>query len=295
EIHFGVALYEAVEEKSGEALGLRVGAEAGVQIGRIGFDDKDERGGIGWGARAGREEEESREEEDRKRQNITTEGTKAPQRSQRREKKEETRKEKRETQDPGTQSVPGAPGNPRPTRKSGVWGTRGETQERRQEGLCHRRRREDRKESAGRGIGDFTKDGGAEGACGTGEIGGAVVEGCVGQEGEGEGFFGVFGDAEFGGRENFDGGKSGSELRHDERIVSATAGDDELADFCFGKHEAVERVDYGERTEEGDAAKKIIGMGAMFLGQTQEFLDVGGAVIFAARGFWRGLAEIGVV
>ena len=56
------------------------------------------------------------------------------------------------------------------------------------------------------GIGDFTEDGGAMGAGGGGEVGGAVVEGFVGEEGEGVGFFGLFGDAEFLGGEEFDGG-----------------------------------------------------------------------------------------
>jgi len=141
---------------------------------------------------------------------------------------------------------------------------------------------------AGRGIGDFTEDGGAAGAGGFGEIGGAVVEGFVGEEGEGVGFFGVLGDAELGGGENFDGGQGGGELRHDERIVSAPTGDDELVDFCFGKDEAVERVYNGERGEERDAAEKIVGMGAVFWGEGEELLEVGGAVVFAAGGFWKG-------
>jgi len=46
EIHFGVAFDEAVEEESGEALGLRVGAEAGIEVGGIGFNDESQGGGI---------------------------------------------------------------------------------------------------------------------------------------------------------------------------------------------------------------------------------------------------------
>ena len=42
-----------------------------------------------------------------------------------------------------------------------------------------------------RGIGDFTKDGRAAGAGCGGDVAGALVERFVGQEGEGEGFFGV--------------------------------------------------------------------------------------------------------
>src|SRR5262245_46699406 len=46
-----------------------------------------------------------------------------------------------------------------------------------------------------RGIGDFTEDGGAVGAGGGGNVRRTAVEGFVGEEGEGEGFFGVGGDA----------------------------------------------------------------------------------------------------
>ena len=59
------------------------------------------------------------------------------------------------------------------------------------------------------GIGDFTEDGGACGTGGGGEIGGAMVEGFVGEEGEGEGFFGLFGDGEFFGGEDVDWGEGG--------------------------------------------------------------------------------------
>ena len=62
EIHFGVAFDEAVEEESGEALGLRVGPEAGVEVGGIGFDDESQGGGIGGsGVGAGGEEEDGEE------------------------------------------------------------------------------------------------------------------------------------------------------------------------------------------------------------------------------------------
>ena len=46
------------------------------------------------------------------------------------------------------------------------------------------------------GIGNFTEDGGAGGAGGGGEVGGAMVESFVGEEGEGVGFFGRFGDTD---------------------------------------------------------------------------------------------------
>ena len=64
------------------------------------------------------------------------------------------------------------------------------------------------------------------GAGGGGEIGGAVVEGFVGKEGEGVGFFGLFGDVEFFGCEEFDRGQGGFQLAHQERVACAAAGDD---------------------------------------------------------------------
>ena len=82
-------------------------------------------------------------------------------------------------------------------------------------------------------IGDFTEDGGACGACGGGEVGGAVVEGFVGEEGEGVGFFGLFGDGEFFGGKDGDWGEAGFELARQEGIAGAAARDDELGDFCF--------------------------------------------------------------
>src|SRR5690349_7172126 len=60
------------------------------------------------------------------------------------------------------------------------------------------------KDLAGRGIADFTEDGGLVRAGGGGEIRWAAMEGFVGEDSEGEGFFGGFGDAEGGGGEDLD-------------------------------------------------------------------------------------------
>jgi len=54
-------------------------------------------------------------------------------------------------------------------------------------------------------IGDFTEDGGVCGAGGGREIGGAMVEGFVAEEGESVGFFRLFGNVEVGGRTYIDG------------------------------------------------------------------------------------------
>jgi hypothetical protein len=40
EVHVGVALQQAAEKKAVDALGLRVGADARVEIGGHGFDEK---------------------------------------------------------------------------------------------------------------------------------------------------------------------------------------------------------------------------------------------------------------
>jgi len=76
-------------------------------------------------------------------------------------------------------------------------------------------------------------------AGGAGEIAGAVVESLVGEQGEREGFFGVFRDAQTGRWNDFDPAESGGELRENERVPCAASRDDKLMDFCFGEDEAV--------------------------------------------------------
>jgi len=56
-----------------------------------------------------------------------------------------------------------------------------------------------------RGIGDFTEDGRLFCSRGGGQIRGALVKSFVGQDGEGQGFFGVGGDVETRRRKNRDG------------------------------------------------------------------------------------------
>ena len=89
-----------------------------------------------------------------------------------------------------------------------------------------RRKRGEAEALTRRGIGDFTEHGGGMRAGGAGEIARAAVESFVGEQGEGEGFFGVFRDAEAGRWNDFDSAESGRELRNDERIICAASGDD---------------------------------------------------------------------
>ena len=65
------------------------------------------------------------------------------------------------------------------------------------------------------------------------------MEGFVGEEGEGEGFFGIGGDIEVVRGDHVNFWKSRRELGEEKRILCATAGDDELMDFVFGKDKAV--------------------------------------------------------
>ncbi len=72
-----------------------------------------------------------------------------------------------------------------------------------------RRERVEAEALTGRGIGDFTENGGGVRAGGAGEITGSVMEGFVGEQGEREGFFGVFRDAQAGRWNDFDPAESG--------------------------------------------------------------------------------------
>jgi hypothetical protein len=66
-------------------------------------------------------------------------------------------------------------------------------------GLCAGLRSAGKSELAGWGVGDFSEDGGAVGSGGGGDVARAMMQRFIGHQGEGEGFFGVFGDAKIGG------------------------------------------------------------------------------------------------
>src|SRR6267143_4951185 len=145
---------------------------------------------------------------------------------------------------------------------------------------------------AGRGIGDFTENSRSARPGGGREVRRALVEGLVREQGKGESFLGVFGNAEPGRGQDFNVRKSGGKLSENKRIVSAAAGDDELVDYCFGENETMERVDHGEGGEHRRGADEIVGLGAMTAAEGDDFLHVSLAVIFAAGGFWRRELQI---
>src|SRR6202045_2323282 len=111
---------------------------------------------------------------------------------------------------------------------------------------------------AGRGIGYFTEDRWAAGAGCGGQVRGALVKCFVGEKGEGKGFLGFFGNAETRRGQDFDAGKGGEKLGEDQRIVRATAGNDELVNFRFGGDETVQGINDREGGEDCGCADGMV-------------------------------------
>src|SRR5579872_6070125 len=90
------------------------------------------------------------------------------------------------------------------------------------------------------GIGDFSHDCGMARAGGAGEIVGALMPGFVGEDGEGEGFFGIAGNAEFVGGNNFQRRQQRDEIGDKQGIASTSAGNDEVVYASARKHKIPE-------------------------------------------------------
>src|SRR5882762_2507848 len=123
---------------------------------------------------------------------------------------------------------------------------------------------------ARRGIGYFTEDRQAAGAGCGGQVRGALVKCFVGQQSEGKGFLGIFGNAETPRGQDFDAGKCGRKLCKDQRITGATAGNDELVNFRFGDDETIQCIDDRECGEDCGCADEIVGLGAMAAAESEE-------------------------
>src|SRR5216683_826134 len=95
----------------------------------------------------------------------------------------------------------------------------------------------EKEQSARRGIGDFTEDCGTACACCGGKVRGALMKRFVSQNCKRKSFLGVLGNAKTGRGQDFNARKGGGELGEDQRIVRATAGNDELVNFCFGQED----------------------------------------------------------
>ncbi len=153
----------------------------------------------------------------------------------------------------------------------------------------------DKRELAGRGIRDFTENGGTKGAGCGGKIRWALVKGFVSENRESESFFGIGGNAEIGRGQHFNTGESGGELSHDQRIVRSSAGNDDLVDLRLGQDEAVEGVHDGKSGEDSGGPDEVSGFRTIPAAEGENFFDVGAAIIFAARALGRSASQIRVV
>ncbi len=109
----------------------------------------------------------------------------------------------------------------------------------------------------------------------------------VGQYCKRECFLGVYRDAKSRRGQDLDPRKCSGELGEDQRIVGATAGNNELVNFCFGQNEAVQSIDDRERGEDCRGTNKIVGFGAMTPAEGENFFHINMAIILASCGFGR--------
>ena len=82
-----------------------------------------------------------------------------------------------------------------------------------------------------RGVADFAEDGGASGAGGAGQIRGPAAQSFVGEQGEREGLLGIARQAQRFRSGHLNSGEGGGELREDQRIAGAAAGNKQLGDW----------------------------------------------------------------
>src|SRR5713226_5397446 len=153
----------------------------------------------------------------------------------------------------------------------------------------------EKEQSARRGIGYFTEDCGTACACCGGKVRRALMKRFVSQQSKGKGFLGVLGNAESRRRQDFDAGKGSRKLGEDQRIVRATARNDEFVNFCFGQDETVQSIDDRECGEDCRGTNEIVRSCAMALPEGKDFFHISMAVIFAPGGFGWSEFQIGVV
>ena len=84
-------------------------------------------------------------------------------------------------------------------------------------------------------------------------------------------------------------------MSHEERIAGAAAGDYELRDFVFRKHESAEGVHDRLGREIGHGIEEIGRPYFVLAGEVQEIFDVACAEVFTAGGFWWAKLEIGIL
>lgn len=92
----------------------------------------------------------------------------------------------------------------------------------------------------------------------------------VGEQSKREGFLGSFRNAETRRGQNFDARKGSGELRKDQRVVRATAGDDELVNFRFWQNETVQGINDRKSRKNCRGADEIVWLGAMAPAEGEE-------------------------
>ena len=92
--------------------------------------------------------------------------------------------------------------------------------------------------------------------------------------------------------DDFDPAEGGGELREEQRIARAAAGNDELREQSSRQDPAMQGGGDGERREYGCGADQILGTRAVAASPGENFLDVSFAVLLAAGGLGRRLAQI---
>ena len=79
-----------------------------------------------------------------------------------------------------------------------------------------------------------------------------------------------------------------------QRIVRATAGNNQLVDFRFAQNETIQGLNDRERGENGRSANEIVRCGAIAQAKREDFLHISVPVIFAPGGFWRRKFQVGI-
>ena len=133
-------------------------------------------------------------------------------------------------------------------------------------------------------------------ASGAGKIIGVLVRCDIGEKGEGEGFFGVGGNAEGVGGNDFERRQERDEICNDERIASAAAGENQFAHARTRAREDkfLAGLRDGCGGESGRGVEQVGGADMAALGERDQAHCVLGAEFFTAGGLRRGFAEEGM-
>ncbi len=132
-------------------------------------------------------------------------------------------------------------------------------------------------------------------AGGTWQICRAAMVALIRQHGECKCFFGIFRHTQFSRSQYLDPRQARRELRHDDRVVRASAGDDKFVNLYPWQHPAAQSFEDGERSEQRRGVEGVFRAAGALADPVERALRVGIAELFAPRGFWRPHTEVGVL